>query len=71
MNSIKNIILMITYYQFPCNEPALDGIFSKEIGLNHDLIWLFQGDTSHGKIATWEQLNGITSKANSENRYYF
>ena len=55
-------IVIITYYHFPCNEPVLENVFAKEIGREHDIIWLFMGDVSSGRINIWHNSRIILCK---------
>jgi glycosyltransferase involved in cell wall biosynthesis len=49
----RRTILIITYYFFPCSHPVLENVFAKELAKKLNIIWLFQGDITKGKIQKW------------------
>ena len=51
--AIKKKIVILTYYHFPCDEPVLENVFAKELAHEHEVIWLFQGDISKGRMDKW------------------
>ena len=55
-------IIILTYYHFPCNESVLENVFAKELGRQHNIIWLFQGDISQGTILKWHNSQVILTK---------
>ena len=56
------MVIFISYYDFPCSEPVLENIFSKEIGKNVKIIWLFQGNIKNKKEIKWNNSNVILLK---------
>lgn len=51
--STKKKIIIVTYYHFPCSESVLESVFAKELGREHEVVWLFQGDVSKGREQKW------------------
>ena len=49
----KKKIVIVTYYHFPCTHPVLENVFAKELARDREFVWLFQGDTSKGRMDKW------------------
>ena len=56
------MIIFLTYYNYPCNEPALENIFAKELGKKFDITWLFQGYHKNNRILNWHNSKIILTK---------
>ena len=56
-------IVILSYYHFPCSHPVLENVFAKELGSDHDIIWLFQGDTSNGNKLKWHNSEVLLTKS--------
>lgn len=68
MKNNKKIIIL-SYYHFPCNHPVLENVFAKEIGRQHNIIWLLQGDIAHGKKRRWHNSQVFVTKALQGNHW--
>ena len=67
---IKNPILILTYYHYPCREQVLENVFAKELGRIYHIVWLFQGDISNSKILKWHNSKVLLSrKIKEKNRW--
>jgi len=69
MKSDKKIIIL-TYYNFPCTHPVLGNVFAKELGRNHEIIWLLQGDIAKGKKKKWFNSHVLLTRAFRGNHWY-
>lgn len=58
----KKKIIILTYYDFPCQHPVLENIFAKELAKKHEIVWLFQGDVSQGNKLQWHNSQVLLSK---------
>lgn len=65
----KRKIVILTYYRFPCSEPVLENVFAKELGREHEVTWLFQGDISTGKKYKWHNSQVLLTRAVKGNSY--
>lgn len=61
-NVNKKQILFLTYYHFPCYEPALENIFAKELGKKIDIYWLFQGNLPDERERKWHNTKILLTK---------
>ena len=55
-------IVILTYYRFPCTEPVLENVFAKELSREHEVMWLFQGDISKGRMLKWHNSQVLLSR---------
>ena len=58
----KQKIIILTYYHFPCTEPVLENVFAKELGREHEVTWIFQGDVSKGRDEKWHNCQVLLTK---------
>lgn len=66
----KKKIIILTYYYFPCAEPVLENVFAKELGREHEVTWLFQGDISEGRMLKWYNSQVLLSRKIKGNHWY-
>jgi glycosyltransferase involved in cell wall biosynthesis len=53
--ALKNKIIILTYYHFPCFHPVFEVVFAKELARKHEIIWIFQGDIAKGRNLKWHK----------------
>ena len=63
-------IIIVTYYRFPCSHPVLENVFARELGREHDITWLFQGDISKGRKRKWHNSQVLLSRKIKGNHWY-
>jgi glycosyltransferase involved in cell wall biosynthesis len=64
------MIIFLTYYKYPCKEPALENIFAKGIGRKLDIVWIFQGDNKKEKKRVWHNSRVLLCKNLNGNHFY-
>lgn len=70
INNKKKKIIILTYYRFPCSHPVLENVFARELGREHDITWLFQGDISKGRKRKWHNSQVLLSREIKGNYWY-
>lgn len=65
----KKKLIIVTYYHFPCTQPVLENVFAKELGREHEVTWLFQGDVSKGKNQKWHNSKVLLSREMKGNHW--
>ena len=68
MKNNKKIIIL-TYYHFPCDHRVLENVFAKGLGREHEVIWLFQGDVSKGRVQKWHNSQVLLSRSIKGNHW--
>lgn len=65
----KNTILMLTYHHYPCDEPVLETVFSRELGKKHKIVWLLKGDRSGGDTVSWNNTQVLLTRRSVSKRF--
>ena len=58
----RNEIIILSYYQYPCDEPVLENVFAKALGKHFKITFLMQGDIQKGEIQKWHNSKVILVK---------
>ena len=66
----KKKIIILTYYRFPCTHPVLKNVFARELGREYEVVWLFQGDVSRGRMLKWHNSQVLLSREIKGNHWY-